>query len=233
MLKQYIASKYKSICLFLVYLGVFCLVAFLYGMPADGLIYAVCLCIFFAVVFMAYSYFRYCQKTAVLSDLKAKIEFGQEPFPVASNAIEMQYQEMLTILHEKASGTISMRDRETADMIDYYTMWAHQIKTPIAAMGLILQGQEPSQERDAMQLELFKIEQYVEMVLQYLRLGADSTDFVIKEQDLDKIIKEAVKKYSTVFIKKGFHLIMSRQPAILFPMKNGLGLCWSRLFPMR
>lgn len=206
MLKKYIASKYKTIGMFITYLGIFCLIAWLYHMPLDGLIYACVLALFFGAVFMTYSFFRYMQKTSVLKDCKAKIEFGSESLPTASNAIETQYQEMIESLLRKTSQSISLRDQEMSEMIDYYTLWAHQIKTPIAAMRLLLQGQEAAPERDAMQMELFKIEQYVEMVLQYLRLGSDSTDFVISKQNLDRIIREAVKKYSTMFIKKKISL---------------------------
>ncbi|WP_306770895.1 HAMP domain-containing sensor histidine kinase [Emergencia sp. 1XD21-10] len=93
-----------------------------------------------------------------------------------------------------------------SDMIEYYTLWAHQIKTPIAAMDLLLQSEMPGVCRDQLVMELFKVEQYVEMVLQYLRLGADSTDFRIERQEIDKIIREVVKKYSTIFIKKKISL---------------------------
>lgn len=206
MLKKYFKSKVKTLGLFLTYLAVFCLVAWLYGMPLDGLIYACLLCLFFAAVFMTYSYFRYSQKVNVLRECLAVIEFGTEEFPLPTNAVEEQYQEMIRQLHSKMSRAISERDKEATDMIDYYTLWAHQIKTPIAAMRLLLQSETPGMSKDAMQIELFKIEQYVEMVLQYLRLGSDTTDFVIKEQSLDRMVREAIKKYSTVFIKKKISL---------------------------
>ena len=52
------------------------------------------------------------------------------------------------------------------ELTDYYTMWVHQIKTPISALRLLLQ--ENREENKAELSELFKIEQYVEMVLGYL-----------------------------------------------------------------
>lgn len=206
MLGKYIKSKYKSILLFLVYLGIFCLIAYLYNMPGDACLYAILLCAFFAFVFMTYSYFRYMQKAASLADIKARIEFGPERLPKAANGIEAQYQEIIEQLYKKTSEAISKNDSDMSDMIDYYTLWAHQIKTPIAAMRLLLQSEESGRFRDELTMELFKIEQYVEMVLQYLRLGSDSTDFVIKRQPLDRIVREAVKKYSTTFIKKKISL---------------------------
>ena len=84
---------------------------------------------------------------------------------------------------------------------DYYAMWAHQIKTPIAAMRLLLQqGEAP--DRAAVSAELFRIEQYVEMVLGYLRLDSESTDYVLRDTDLDGLLRQAVRKFARMFILK-------------------------------
>ena len=86
-------------------------------------------------------------------------------------------------------------------MIDYYTLWVHQIKTPIAAMRLILQSGDLPQYKE-LQDQLFRIEQYVEMVLAYLRIGSNSTDFLLKKYDLENIVKQSVRKYAPMFIRK-------------------------------
>ena len=215
MLGKYIKSKNKYILLFLLYLGIFCLIAYLYDMPIDACLYAMALCLFFAVVFMAYSYFRYKQKAEDLMDIKARIQYGPEQMPKAANGIEEQYQEIIQQLYKKTAEAISKNDSSMSDMIDYYTLWAHQIKTPIAAMRLLLQSENSCQSKDELTMELFKIEQYVEMVLQYLRLGSDSTDFVIRKQPLDDIVREAVKKYSTTFIKKKISLEYRQTDAVV------------------
>ncbi len=206
MIGRFIRSKIKSALLFALYLGVFCLVAYLYRMPLDVLLYASLLCLFFAGVFMIYSYCRFRQRQMVLADLRARIQFGPEKLPAPANAIEEEYQKIIQSLYQTTSAAVSEKDQSMSDMIEYYTLWAHQIKTPIAAMALLLQSMPTGKEKDALSMELFKIEQYVEMVLSYLRLGADSTDFRIGEQDLDRIVKDVVKKYSTMFIKKKISL---------------------------
>ncbi len=215
MLGKYIKSKNKYMLLFLLYLGIFCLIACLYDMPIDACLYAMALCLFFAVVFMAYSYFRYKQKAEYLMDIKERIQYGPEQMPKAANGIEEQYQEIIHQLYKKTAEAISKNDSSMSDMIDYYTLWAHQIKTPIAAMRLLLQSENSCQSKDELTMELFKIEQYVEMVLQYLRLGSDSTDFVIRKQPLDDIVREAVKKYSTTFIKKKISLEYRQTDAVV------------------
>lgn len=86
-------------------------------------------------------------------------------------------------------------------MVDYYTVWAHQIKTPIASMRLTLEGEDSTLSRTISD-DLFRIEQYVEMVLCYLRLDSDSSDYVIATYSLDKILKQAFRRFQAVSFQK-------------------------------
>ena len=91
-------------------------------------------------------------------------------------------------------------------MIAYYTVWAHQIKTPIASMGLNLQNEDTPLSRQ-LSSDLTRIEQYVEMVLTFLRLDSDSTDYVIRAHSLDAIVRQAVRKFAGEFISRKLKLI--------------------------
>ena len=44
------------------------------------------------------------------------------------------------------------------------------------------------------------------MVLSYIRLGSNENDFVIKEYDLDNIVRQAIRKYAPLFIRKKINL---------------------------
>ena len=89
--------------------------------------------------------------------------------------------------------------------MDYYTTWVHQIKTPISVMRMLLQEEDTGEHRELL-AELFRIEQYVEMVLGYLRLGGESRDFVFQEYDLDSIIRQAIHKYAPLFVRNRIRL---------------------------
>jgi len=54
---------------------------------------------------------------------------------------------------------------------------------------------------------LFRIEQYTEMALTYLRLDSNSTDFVFQEYDLDAIIRQAIRKYAAQFVMHKVKLV--------------------------
>ena len=40
------------------------------------------------------------------------------------------------------------------------------------------------------------------MALQYMRLDSESTDFILKQLELDDVIKEAIHKYARLFVRK-------------------------------
>lgn len=83
---------------------------------------------------------------------------------------------------------------------DFFALWTHQIKTPIAALDVLLQNDKI--ETIACRQELIKIENYVEMALGYTRYENMSNDLVLESHDLSDIVKGVVKKYSTIFIYK-------------------------------
>ncbi len=125
-----------------------------------------------------------------------------EHLPTPSGLPEEDYQALLRMLCRERRELCEEMERRYREMIDYYTVWAHQIKTPIAAMRLMLQ----ETDMRALREELRRIEQYVEMVLCYLRLDSNSTDYVIREYDLDGIVRQAVRRHATTFIQKKLRL---------------------------
>ena len=126
--------------------------------------------------------------------------------------IENDYQHLVKHLHEQCAELETKMTMDHQDMVDYYSMWVHQIKTPIAAMNVLLQTSEDGEPESNlyvqdMKLELFKIEQYVEMVLTYLRMEDMSGDLSFGEYELDDLIRQAVRKYSKMFIARKIRLV--------------------------
>lgn len=187
------------------FLGMFALVCFLYGVPVQPAFYTAQVTVVFGILALTVGFFRFRRKWKELAKAKEDILYTEE-LPKAENVIEKEYQEIVTELKEKMSELEEKDQSSYREMIEYYTMWAHQIKTPIAAMRLLLQQEESDKNRELLS-ELFKIEQYVLMVLQYLRLGSESNDLVLKRQSLDDIIRQAVKKYAPLFIRKKLTLV--------------------------
>ena len=200
-IKQYI----KVLLLFIVFAFVFCIVFSLYNLETEAIYYSIILCAFIGLIYICINFINYYKKHIQLYKLQNEISISLENLPSPKTLMEEDYTNLILNLNKEYKTYISKSDIAKSDMIDYYTMWVHQIKTPISAMKLLIQTSESEISSD-LSSELFKIEQYVEMVLSYIRLGSNKNDFVLKEYDLDNIIRQAVRKYAPLFIRKKISL---------------------------
>ena len=204
-IRGYIKQNIKVIFLFIVFALVFGIVFSLYDLEIEAIYYSVMLCSFIGLIYICINFINYYKKHIQLYKLQNEISISLENLPSPKTLMEEDYTNLILNLNKEYKTYISKSDIAKSDMIDYYTMWVHQIKTPISAMKLLIQTSESEISSD-LSSELFKIEQYVEMVLSYIRLGSNENDFVIKEYDLDNIVRQAIRKYAPLFIRKKINL---------------------------
>ena len=119
----------------------------------------------------------------------------REDLPEPGGLLEKDYQEVIFRLTEIEKDVRDGLNRRYQDMSDYYTTWAHQVKTPIAALKLRLENEDSPLAREV-RGEVVRIDQYVDMAMCYLRLDSETTDYVFEECGMDGIIRQAVKKFS-------------------------------------
>lgn len=198
---SYLRMHTKAILLVCIAAVIFSIVFALYDLPLAAVGYAVLLTFCVGLVFTFVDYLLFREKHFALQSLAKRIVYSLDGLPPAKSLMEEDYQTVITSLYRCTASLTTQYDRSRVEMVDYYTLWAHQIKTPIAAMRILLQTDE-SEERSALQDSLFKIEEYVEMVLSYLRLDSDTSDFVLKHYPLDSIVRQAVRKYAPLFIRQ-------------------------------
>ena len=204
-IRGYIKQNIKVIFLFIVFALVFGIVFSLYDLEIEAIYYSVMLCSFIGLIYICINFINYYKKHIQLYKLQNEISISLENLPSPKTLMEEDYTNLILTLNKEYKTYISKSDIAKSDMIDYYTMWVHQIKTPISAMKLLIQTSESEISSD-LSSELFKIEQYVEMVLSYIRLGSNKNDFVLKEYDLDNIVRQAIRKYAPLFIRKKINL---------------------------
>ncbi len=205
MVLEYIKSIRDIIAAVLLYIIIFLIVLFFYDMELEPLLYAFVMWGVISFVILAVRYVRFRKKYMTLEEMRDKISIALDDLPAAAGILETQYQELLRELFRLNRKHEEMSTVRQEEMLDYYTMWAHQIKTPIAAMQLLLQEQ-PGEQSQELSDQLFKTEQYVEMALQYLRTESLNADLQIEVVELDEIIRPAVRKYARSFIRKDISL---------------------------
>ena len=184
---------------------IFLLCFYLYRLPMEAVLYPIGLCLIVGIICLVYDFRKVREKYKKLELMKRGTELIAEYLPQSASLEEDAYQQIVCLLSEQQQEMQSAMEQKYADMMGYYTVWVHQIKTPIAAMRLHLQNEDTPLARK-LSGDLFRIEQYVEMVLTYLRLDSESSDYVIKEHDLDGIVRSAVKKFSSEFISRRIQL---------------------------
>lgn len=102
-------------------------------------------------------------------------------------------------------GIISSRK----EVKDYFALWVHQIKTPITAAKLILDSNTKDKE-DRIKPQIFYIESYTDMAINYLKLTDAEVDMDIAEISIDSVIKSVLKKYSVIFFNN--HISLNYEP---------------------
>lgn len=177
----------------------------LYHLPVMAVIYPMLISAAICMAVCIFDFVRVSREHKALQQIKSVMDVTAEKFPVTENVTEKDYQEIIRLLSEEYISFRSETKCSYADMVEYYTVWVHQIKTPIASMRLHLQNEDSVLTRK-LASDLHRIEQYVEMVLTFLRLNSESTDYVFKEYDVDKILQSVIKKFSSDFIERKLSL---------------------------
>ena len=203
---KYLKQKRRSVIACGVFALIFAVSFFLYRLPVEAVIYPVFLCAVIGLFLLGFDYLRVKRKHEALTKIKTITDAMTANFPAMDGIQDADYREMIRLLCEEHAAYQTETNRRYVEMIDYYTVWAHQIKTPIASMRLTLQNEDSALARK-LTGDLFRVEQYAEMVLTYLRLDAGSTDYVFRTYDLDSIVKDAVKKFSSEFIGRKLRLV--------------------------
>ena len=190
--------------------GLFCalsgvLIFWLYGLPGEAIASLLCLCCIGTSFWAVLSFVRFWRKHKILRKMEEAIFVTAEDLPETTTLIEEDYQHLIQRLVRENRQRQAAADSMLEDLTSYYTLWVHQIKTPIAAMDLLLQaGPDRATE---MEIELQKIAQYVDMVLQYLRLDSTAKDLVLQRCQLDAVVRQTVRKYAKLFILKKIQLV--------------------------
>lgn len=201
LLIQYLRSRAAAILLFVLFAGIMAFSFSLYHLPVRAVLYPAVLCALLGLAALAVGFLRALRMHKLISGLR---EMDTE-LPEVRDVEAADYREIVRLLQEQNREARTRAETEMSAMMDYYTLWAHQIKTPIASMRLRLQEDDTPQARTLLS-DLGRIERYVSMVLTYLRLEGSSTDYVIRETDLDSILRPVFKQFAGEFISRKLKL---------------------------
>lgn len=226
-IKSYIKKNLKIYLLLIVFIFIFVLIFYLYNLPFESLFYGGLLCFLVSLIASIIDYNNYRKSYIDLKYLETNILSSMEDLPKSLDIRVKYYQKIIERLHNEVERLKIEDNKKMEDLADYYSMWIHQIKTPIAAINFLLDNEETDVK--VFKQELFKIERYVEMVLTYMRLGSETSDYVITSIDLDEVVRENIKKYATLFINKKIKLNYVSHETYVISDKKWLGFAFEQL----
>lgn len=203
--RMYIKQRKRGIAALFLFCILFAVSFLLYHLPLEAVIYPAVLCALLGMIFILIDFERVRKKHLKLLEIQNLTASMISSFPTVEGIEDKDYQDVIRSLQIEIENLETVTNTRYQDMIDYYTIWVHQIKTPIASMRLHLENEDTALSRKLL-LDLLRIEQYVEMVLAFLRLDSTSSDYVFKEHNIDTIVKASVKKFASVFISRRISL---------------------------
>lgn len=202
---QFLWQRRWTTALFLGFAGIYAVIFSLYDIELEAVLYAGGLCVLLGTVAWGVSLVYYCRAHRERLRILQNVEILEGELPGPHTLAEADYLEMVRRLKEAYDRNLREWQRERTESMDYYTTWVHQIKTPISVMRMKLQGEDTEGNRELL-AELFRTEQYVEMALNWMRLGNDSSDFVFREYPLDEILRQAIHKYAPQLVRNRIRL---------------------------
>lgn len=201
---DYIKSRKWILGLILMCSGIHVIVLYVYGYSTEPIWYATGIYGLMVLFAGVADYLRSSRRLKWLQAYDITVDKELQELVTAQEPVESQYQIMIRDLEELLTSQRNEYLQREKENSDFYTMWVHQIKTPIAAQRILLQT--TPENVAGMKSELFKIERYVDIILNYLRMENINQDLLLKHYVLDSVVRQAVKKYSTLFIQSKLSL---------------------------
>ena len=215
---RYCAARWRAVGLWAVTAALFWVVGYFYRLPFEGFGYATVLSGVFGLALLGFGWPEYRRRCEAMQTLAENPRAFDGTLPAPATVLEENYQQALHAMRQELADTVAKVRAEQDDLLDYFTVWVHQVKTPLAALRLLLQaGDTPP--RAELEAEVLATERYVGMVLGYLRLTSESSDLVLARTALDPVVRGVVRGFARVFILK--KLTLHYEPCDVHAVTDG------------
>ena len=196
----YIVHRAPFLIMYAIAMLMCLLIPYFAGGDMDLAAYTAELITFFIVCVLIVDIKRYHKKMRMLDEIKGTLTALSRRLPKTADPIEKSYTELIDEICGEYDDISSRLISRRQDSLEYYTLWIHQIKTPIAALRLLLEQGDVNTA--IARQELFKIEQYAQMALRYIKLWDISNDIVLSPCNIEDGVKSALRTLAVPFVYK-------------------------------
>ena len=202
MLIKYLKDRKLIFIAILFWIAIFSGVFALCGIEFKYVWYPTVLGCMALVICLVVDFVCYYKKCRSLTMVENSIDVTLDNLPKTSNQIEEIYTELLKLLTNEKNEEVNNILNSKKETMEYVTLWSHQIKTPITALQLLANDTDEEIRIEILN-RLFEIEQYQDMMLQYLRLEGGGSDYVLADYSVKDMVNQVVKYFARIFISKG------------------------------
>lgn len=180
---------------------IFGILFYLYDIPFDAIIYGCELSFVWCAVCLFIDFYKYYKRHKLLHINREQFFDDAEQLPEHMDIIEYDYQELAKELYQVKQELISKNRIAKKELLDYYGMWVHQIKTPIAALDILLQNTEQFlYEEDIVNS---RINKRLEIIQESIPVSDMKMElFKIEQYAVDDMVRQVIRKYAKIFISK-------------------------------
>lgn len=201
--------KDKIFIILLVLITYFILLSFMIGFKIVILFRIAFSFIYFLLFFILFLY-DYLRKVFFYREMLGKLELLKEKYLICElvskpNFLdgELIYQ-MLYEINKSMNEYLKDYRGKINDFKEYVELWIHEVKIPLSALSLYTHNKKTDK---VVVGEINKIDNYLEQILYYIRSENTENDYIIKEVDLSKVIREVMLKNKDVLLEKQIEII--------------------------
>ena len=131
---QYLRGKAGKLAAFFLFAAIFIASFALYRLPLAAVWYPSALCLALGLAVLLLDFRRVKRRHEMLRLILRQLPTLPETLPAAHAVPEEDYRALVQALCAQQQALETRMSAQYQDMLDYYTLWAHPIKTPIACM---------------------------------------------------------------------------------------------------
>lgn len=196
--------KDKIIIIILVILTYFIILSFMIGFKIVDE-FRWCFTILYSLLFIIIFLYDFFRKYFYYKDILSKLELLDEKYLICEmiskpNFLDGEiFYQMLYEINKSMNENIRDYREKINDFKEYVELWIHEVKIPLSALILYTHNKKIDK---ALVKEINRVDNYLEQILYYIRVENTEADYIIKEVDLNKVIRDVMLKNKDILLER-------------------------------
>lgn len=196
--------KDKIIIIILVILTYFIILSFMIGFKIVDE-FRWCFTILYSLLFIIIFLYDFFRKYFYYKDILSKLELLDEKYLICEmiskpNFLDGEiFYQMLYDINKSMNENIRDYREKINDFKEYVELWIHEVKIPLSALILYTHNKKIDK---ALVKEINRVDNYLEQILYYIRVENTEADYIIKEVDLNKVIRDVMLKNKDILLER-------------------------------